>query len=614
MSAPAEFGYPLLLCESFDQVIAREGKEATLKDVIDLSLRRGRLLLQAAGGAGKTWTLRRIEKSAVESGHRVSFVQVQKLNQPDLEANGVDALLRAAEPKLTYEELGGGDSLLLLVDGLSEASSEIAELVLEAVDDWAALGPSTGTIVADRLTRRPLHSRRWLLATLGPIPMPTISAALGRNVEDSELGFLSSPVNLAISMEFPGGQAVNRSEAIAKLVGRANLSDNDWTKLEELALRVYGERRRRSFPLSWLDAEIEHGPAEELIRSGIIVNLSSDEVSFAHHLIHDYLAARAASRREAAWGHGLFEVLTLRSSSHDALVILLELVSASQRPILIRRVYDWNLYAASYLLSRDRQVHGATDETTEHEILALLGERRFDHFLATRRQVEDALILHGGPLATKYRQAKSVEDVVAHAQGLLPGDPAYQTWLRIFAQSDKPSPIWLVERMQDVDGVEGWTAANVVRRLGLDAIGRAAIEQLMMSPSPVVRWRAVHALGVAGESSRAVLLNALTTDPVVVVQFGALRSIVDQAYLCDSQHMRTQIFRDLAAHTSQILAEPTLSRELARVLHVEGPPPGWVDSASIVLQAIVAAETDPLELDKWRQVGSSLREQTLETA
>lgn len=613
MSAPQDFGYPLLLCESFDQVLAREGNEITVEDIIDLTLRRGRLLMQAPGGAGKTWTLHRIQEAAVDSGYRVGFVQVQKLDQPDLEANGVDALLRAAEPRLTYEELGGGNSLLLLVDGLSEASSEIAELVLGAVDDWAALGPSTGTIVADRLTRRELHSRRWMLASMGPVSASTISAALGREVDGSELGFLSSPVNLAISMELPAGLVLNRSDAIAaSLKGRASLSQRDWTKLEDLALRVYSDRRRRSFPSTWLAGEIEDAAAELLLRSGIIVNLSPDEMSFEHHLFHDYLAAQAASRRQEDWGHELFDVLTLRSSSQDSLVMLLELVSATQRPILIRRVYDWNLYAASYLLSKDRQVHGTTDETTEHQILALLGERRFDHFLATRRQVEDALILHGGPLATAYRQAGSAEQVVTHALGLMPDDPTYQAWLHTFARSETPSPISLVERMSDVDGVDGWTATNVVRRLGVDDTGRVAIEQLATSTSPVLRWRAVHALGVAGEPSRAVLMTALTTDPAVEVQFGALRSIVDQAYLCDSPELRTRIFQDLARQVKRILDEPRLSRELARVLFVDEPPLGWIDSVSIVLQAIVATETDPLELDKWRKVGSSFRERTPE--
>lgn len=613
MSETSEFGYPVVVCDDFDDVIARRGREADLDEVVKLAVRHGRLLLQAPGGAGKTWTLHRISELATRKGYRVSFVEVQRLDRAALEVGGVDALLRASEPRLTYEELGGGDPLLLLVDGLSEASSDMAELVLSAVDDWAALGPTTGTIVADRLTRRALRSRRWLLATLGPVSKSTIAETLGRAVDDAEYGFLSSPVNLALSTQLPD-RAENRSGAIRAVMSRAKLSSDQWQRLDELALNVYRVRRRRSFPKSWIDDSGSDDVYSELKNSELLIDLDEQDVSFIHHLFHDFLAARAAARKEAAWGHELFDDLTLRSSSHDALVLMLEMVAPSQRPKLIRSVYDWNLYAASYLLSRDRMAHGDTDETTEHQILALLGERRFDHFLATRRQVEDALILHGGPLASDFRNAASVQDVVRLASEALPQDETYQAWLMTFAVEERPSPMWLIERMRDVDGVDGWTAANVVRRLGIDDRGRRAVEELATDASDVLRWRAVHALGVAGPPALPTLFGALKSDGVVAVRFGALRSIVDQAYLSPTEESRKDIFRELATHSAQIIDEPTLSRELARVLFVDEAPAGWVSATSIVLQSILAIEADESELDKWREIGAGVRIQEMERA
>lgn len=344
----------------------------------------------------------------------------------------------------------------------------------------------------------------------------------------------------------------------------------------------------------------------------MMTSLGADEITFRHHLVHDYLAAKAASRDSSGWGHELFDVLTLKSSSYDVLVMLLELVNQDQRDVLIRRVYDWNLYAASYLLSRDRSTHGSTDLTTESEILALLGERRFDHFLATRRQVDDALALHGGPLATSYQQASSVEEVVKLAQSTLPEDASYRAWLVVFACNVSPSPSWLVEQMQEIDGVDGWTAANVVRRLGVDSQGRLSIQALLDADSAVVRWRAVHALGVAGSPVLSDLFRALEEDESPSVRFGALRSLADQAYLAESVEMRLRIFRNLASHTGQILADPNLARELARVLHVDNAPDGWIDGVSIAIESILAVESDPRELEKWRRVGSSVRAGNLE--
>lgn len=612
MSTSRDFDYPLILCSSFDEVLSGDGTETSIPDVVELTLRRGRLLLHAAAGAGKTRTLQRAAKAAVDAGHRVSTVEVQRLVQSDLASNGVDTLLRAAEPQLTYEELAGGESLLLLIDGLSEASSDTADLVLRAVDEWAAVGPTTGTIVADRLTRRPVSLRRWQLATLGPVPHSTISDVIGRAVEEWETGLLESPVNLDIVSDAPGTALINRSDAIERLLQRESLQTLDWVRLENVALRVYRERGRRSIPSAWLRDAIGEAELDNALRAGLVAPLGTDEVTFRHHLVHDYLAARAASGDPSNWGHGLFDVLTLRSSSYDVLVMLLELTRDDQRAALIRSVYDWNLYAASYLLSRDKWDNGKTDVTTEAQILALLGERRFDHFLATRRQVEDALSLHGGHLAMTYREASTVEEVIEVARAAHPSDSAYLAWLDVFACDVSPSPSWLMNRMRDADGVDGWTAANVVRRLGLDSSGCSFMRDLLEDGSSVVRWRAVHALGVAGTGALDDLFHTLSGDQSPSVRFGALRSIVDQAFLTDTVETRLGIFERLATHSEQIIREPNLARELARVLHVDDSPDAWIEGAAIVLENIIALETNSAELERWRRVGSSVRAGNME--
>jgi len=508
---------------------------------------------------------------------------------------------------MTYEELGGGESLLLLVDGLSEVETKTADLVLDAVDQWAALGPATGTIVADRLVRRKVGPPRWQLATLGGVTTEAVERMLERTVDATEQGLLSSPMYLKVMLELAGSRLGSRSEAISRVLENASITQDDRGKLESLALKVYAVQKRRSFPLSWLEEAVTPARADLLIRSDIITVIDDGQVSFRHHLIHDYLASLAASRDPKIWGQDLFNALSLHSSSNDALVMLLEQVQGELRNVLIRSVYDWNLYAASYLLSRDRQVHGDTDASTEHEILALLGERRFDHYLATRRQVEDALVLHGGEVANAYLDADSLDEVLALAKSSLQNDAKYTAWLHTFLCEERPSPQGLISTLKLADGVEGWTAANVIRRLGLDASGRDQIVELAMSPVSVLRWRAVHALGVAGEGALETLFDRLANDEQSSVQYGALRSIVDQAYLSPRPAERASILRELAGHATLILNTRSLARELARILEVHAPPDDWSESVSPVLEAMLAVEQDTDELDRWRTVGSLLR-------
>ena len=605
-ASETEFGYPIVRCDSFDDLLSGKGSTIQPDALLEVALRKGRVLLQAPGGAGKTWTLLRLRDLALQRGQRVGYVPVHRLHQSDLERNGVDALLRASEPAMSYEELAGGGSLLLLVDGLSEVSRATASLVLDAVDQWAALGPSTGTIVADRLVRREVGPPRWVLLTLGSVNPLEAERLLGRKVEPSEVGLSGNPVYLRMMLEQPNVRLKTRGQAIQLLIDRAELTPADQRALSRFALTVYQERHRRSFDRARLEEALSERAVASLIEAGI-VGEGFGQLTFRHHLIHDYLAASQAALEPENWGHDLFDALSLYNSSHDALVMLLEQASGSSRGNLIRRVYDWNLYAASYLLSRDRKSTSEADAATEHEILALLGERRFDFFLASRRQVEDALLLHGGPVAEKYLGAAHLTDVLEFASSCLRDDANYQEWLKLFLTSESPSPQSLLGDLMDADGVNGWTAANVVRRLGVDEEGFASLRDMAHNQDPVVRWRSVHALGVAGPDAIDTLFEVLADDQQTSVKFGALRSLVDQAYRATDAAMRKRVFRGLANQSALLRSVPALSAEFERVLEVADPPLGWSEDASVVLESMLAEEDDPGAQERWRRVSALLR-------
>ena len=99
----------------------------------------------------------------------------------------------------------------------------------------------------------------------------------------------------------------------------------------------------------------------------------------------------------------------------------------------------------------------------------------------------------------------------------------------------------------------------------------------------------------------------LAGDSRVSVQYGALRSLVDQAYRAPNEAVRNLIFRRLAEHSHLLRSTPALASEFERVLEVSDPPPGWAEAASVVLESFLEAELDPGEQERWRRLSAELR-------
>lgn len=603
-----DFSYPILICTDFEGLLRREGQQVSVDELSALALRRGRVLLQAPGGTGKTWTLSRLKSAADRAGTRCSVLNLGARPLVDFDLAQPETLFSLAEPPITEGDLPEDEPVLLLVDGLAEVSRRLAAGVLEAVDQWAADLPQCGAIVADRMSRRDVDGRKWVLATLGPVPAEDIRRILGRGINQTEFSILSTPIFLNLVAQT--GAAQSSSELLGRELSRASLDSGQRQALADFALENYAAHHRRPFAKSDLIEALGKDAVHRLDVAGLLTAVDvNDTISFSHHLIHDYLAASSAANHPETWRGALFDELTLLNSSPESLLFLLELTAPESRARLVRSVYDWNLYAAAFLLSNDQQLRGGVvDAVTEHEVLALLGERQFDHFLASRRQVTDALVLHGGPVAKGYLAAQSPAEVIELAAGFLADNSDYTDWLSLFTCEQRPTPTFVLERLDDVDGVDGWTAANVVRRLGVDDSGVKYLVELSSATEVVVRWRAAHALGVArSQLGQEALFSLFTGDPAMSVRYGALRSIVDHAYFAGTAVMRREVFSRLALHEQALRESPSLGGEFARVLEVATPPDGWAEAASVVIAALLANETDSERLEAWRLLNANLR-------
>ncbi|MDV8004305.1 hypothetical protein [Rhodococcus sp. IEGM 1318] len=607
-----DFDYNVVSASTFEDLVAHRGNVISDQDLIAEALRRGRVLLQAPGGAGKTTTLKRLKRLAEDSGLRVGFVPVHRISIDRIEQSSIDGLLEASIPRLSREELAGGESLLLLVDGLSEVDRSTASIVLNAVDDWAALGPNSGTIVADRLVRRDIDTRRWALATLQSVQLEKVQELLGFNVSGAERELLTNPAlldrALALSRPFR-----SRSEAFAaNLKFNTNFDEPTLSILANHALNHYRKSSSRIFLYDTIVDAVGSDATNQMFELKLLSPSLSDNrgqqfVWYRHHLIHDYLAARAASADPSEWTHELFDALSFRGSSYDSLAMLLELSPVESRDLLVRKVYDWNLYASAYLLAHDRHSDGTVTEATEHEVLALLGERRFDRFVASAQQVSDALTMHGSDLSARYLSASTPKETNQIASEQLPLDPMYQKWLTLFSNSTAQSQSQLVEYLTEADGVDGWTATNVVRRSEIDDRTLIKLINLTSDPTPVVRWRAVHALGMANKQATDRLFEVLTSDIDLSVRYGALRCIVEHALLSLDETRRDSIFLRLRKEVNILRQYPKLAREFARVLEVQAPPSHWAESASVVIEALLERAETTEQQDFWRNISSNLR-------
>jgi hypothetical protein len=602
------FDYRLLICSDFDRLLESEGKEVSTEALSTLALEHGRVLLQARGGAGKTTMLRAVEAQAKLEGLRVGSLDfLTWASQADERLGELrpEALLESAMPRLSIADLLDGTRTLLLLDGLNEIDASHVPFLLRAVDRLANAYPSLGVIVTDRLHRRAVSTRFWALSTLTPVSEAQVRALVPDLRADDDLGPLRNPYYLQLAVT--GGRRSRSVQQREYLTRHGGVREEELVGLAAAAFDQYRKHGDRRIDIEVLRHAVGADLVSRLSAAGTLIIHPSPRLS--HHLVHDFLSATHVANHDELWGQQGFDTLTFRATSMDALAMVLE-----QRPddadALLRRVYDWNLYGAAYLLAEDRQGDSNVSVELELAMVGMLGERRFDRFVATAEQVSDALRLIESSVAKRVLLAENrrqVLDVIAE-QGVRLATDWFRVWLGLFTRPEtQPASEHDVEELREVDSLMGWTTSNVLRRSVVSDSLVAAIRALATGTDPaVVRWRAVHTLGsVADEAATASLFTAFDDDSALWVRYGALRSLIEVALR--NPVARSFIFASLAARSDRLIAEPQLLRELERALVVDDAPLSWSTDAGVVVERLWADSTTIEAQDRWRHVGAQLR-------
>jgi hypothetical protein len=335
----------------------------------------------------------------------------------------------------------------------------------------------------------------------------------------------------------------------------------------------------------------------------------SDEAEFSHQLFGDYLASLCLVRDEKSWQPAGLDALTFSAESFDPVTLAAEQITSTEvGDGFLRSVYDWNWRAAvDCLLATDSEA-GPFSAPSRLIVLGLLSERRGDPVDGTARRAarllsmfreRDAVLLADAPPETAPDRIERVEY----------GQEWFSRWLGVFCR-ERFAP-WTDDELLglgDRDPLQGWTVSYVLKRSTLADDVRQHVKGIywgaMADPgadTPMrssVRWRAIHALGVAPtQDVLTLLLNALDSDPYPWVRWGAARSVTELAARSEDGALTARALEALEVRAPR-LPEP-VAAEIAWVAQYRGANSHFAVPMRSLLEALRRTRTSDLAAERW---------------
>jgi hypothetical protein len=590
-------------------------------EILKSVLGQGRAILAGRGGDGKTWLLRRLYIKLLDRGDLPILLDLKQWSGADYDewkkwtsseiGDAGDFLVRRFSGlqigAVELDRLPPGTAKTLLVDGLNEIVSPVGAQLLELLDELVRDQLNLSVLVADRLTRRDLpHSARWSIGTTLPLSKDEVQRHLGSDAKIEPNGILTSPFFLDAALKYQV-KGLRRSEASERfLIVHGGLKGSDLDSVAAAAFDTYRRLRARVFSRAEFAVLAGEGPTSALEQSHTIVTTSEGKSYFVHHLLHDYLAARHFARlRSEEWTPEALSIISFEASSFDAIELVFEQLGQQRADLFLRQIYDWNLYAAGYALSQERDADTSASKEMRAMILAMLSEKRFDFILATRERATDALALMQLSDAAAFREAASLEVVFSVLDGIRSNEGWFNEWRRLFQTT--PQTRLSLESLASIrspNSIIGWTVSNIAKRSTFEADAPAALAQWARGePTSTVRWRIAHALGAyPTRTSLNTLLLLLDQDPDGYVRYGSIRSVVELATRSDNE-FRSTISDAIGERAKAISGQPRVLGELRTsvLVDVAAAPPDWLSFVQKIVRDLFSATDDVKERDLWRQ-------------
>jgi hypothetical protein len=599
---------------------------ASLDKLLEWAARRGRVIVSGRGASGKSALLYRAARQAADLKFAPFIIPLSRWDQPasedwkvvrDNPREALDFLLRrfcAGSFDVTDAEFLEADiQKLFLLDGLNETPGSVADEILSACDQVASLMIGACFIVSDRLVRRSINEDKWRFVMPLPVEEEQINRLMsGKTVPPGTEGLLDSPFFLdrAIRGELRGSPLKTIKELVET---RGKLDSTSLIVASEAAFHAYEIDGSRTFDAVRFAELGREDILETLAAGGILVRLGDNRVTFFHHWYHDYLASKYVAADRELWDfdsrHRTLDALTFRANSFDAIAFVLELLPVADSGLFIQAVYDWNPYAAGYALAEANISVNDIPKDVRLVILAMLAEKRFDRHFYSALRAEDALDLLGDRDATAMRSTGSLEELLQSIEKIEAPSEEFAAWQRFFVmRAGSKASSELIGALSNDNSMIGWTAANVVKRLQLDANQITEIEATAGNNHPVVRWRAVHVMGgFANETFVSSLFHQLDSDANENVRYGALRSLIEVA--SRDEKILPKIVDGIIERLDVLVKAPRILGELSRAVFLAKgcAPPTWSQQISRVFYGLLDRADSSAAVEQWSKISSRLR-------
>lgn len=579
LATEEDFGYSIWLADTFSEVLDRSRSDAPGVDpdaFAQVVVRSACTLLQARGGAGKTYTAQRVREALTARGvWNICVPAVGLARFANFRGWTTDQWIAVATQVATDGIVIEQNSGVIVVDGLNEVDQNTAERILESIGPFTATHPHISFLITDRLTRRVSETTYWKHATLGPVPDRVIRSI----AKTDPTGSLGIPFYLRRYLDDTSPDVI-LAEAIAKYIPEGLIST-----AAEVAFKSYELRRRRTIDADLFKEKLGAEIWGEMLRNSFVspVQLGAEtDFHFEHHLLHDYLAGLHLASHPELWGSAAFDILTLKASSFDGLALALgELDDPVAAEDLVQRVYDWNFYAAAYMIEDDRAGDRLVSSWLYLALLGALAEKRFDVIVPTALRAEDALRVQQTPTAAQLLATANRAEAVEVLQAAEQGDAApewFNVWMDLFSRpAGAPANEADVYMIGQTTQVLGWGAANAVRRFQLSPDLEEALRLLLRSSDPTVQWRAAHALGPHASAANFEALTQLfmAEDSGSWVAYGVLRALFEQAREADASRRADLVERIVEVTSRALGVAEALRTEAMRCMDVSPLPVDW---------------------------------------
>jgi len=372
------------------------------------------------------------------------------------------------------------------------------------------------------------------------------------------------------------------------------LQETDLDKVAEATIAICKEYQSQTFDASRFNEMVR----EELYRllHGASV-LNEEGTSFEHHLWRDYLCARYLAKNEDEWiDYSFFDAATFTSESLEPLTMVVE--QLEKKEIIdefLRRVYDWNYYAAiDCVREAGWSPKALVSDSIRFVLLAAIAEKRFDRVISTAERAWSRLREHEYAEGLPFSQVSSFSELLDHVRSLEAEEPWFDSWKDLFAKSEEQGMTEEeINLLINTDSIFGWTAANVARRSRLSQVDQRQVRTVYVASAcdpqaGSIRWRAVHVLGAyPSRRNVSVLVSALQKDSYHWVQYGAARALIEIAASA-GQKLRKDVLRDLGDTIGQVWSKDIrsgrlISKEIGKTVFIKGAGAMWKENARPLL-------------------------------